>query len=82
MRLDIEIDGWHLYGVSSDVLQDLGIAHTIVDTLSGEGDNDINQQANTVNCLCYHNNGSDNVEEAIALLEKLSIKYPDMLVVK
>ena len=41
MRLDIEIDGWHLYGVSSDVLQDLGIAHTIVDTPSGEGDNDI-----------------------------------------
>ena len=82
VRLDIEIDGWHLYGVSSDVLQDLGIAHTIVDTPSGEGDNDINQQANTVNCLCYHNNGSDYVEEAIALLDKLSIKYPDMLVVK
>lgn len=82
VRLDIEIDGWHLYGVSSDVLQDLGIAHTIVGTPSDEGDNDINQQANTVNCLCYHNNGSDYVEEAIALLDKLSIKYPDMLVVK
>lgn len=82
VRLDIEIDGWHLYGISSDVLQDLGIAHTIVGTPSGEGDNDINQQANTVNCLCYHNNGSDYVEEAIALLGKLSIKYPDMLVVK
>jgi len=82
VRLDIEFDGWHLYGISSDVLQDLGITHTIVGTLSGECDNDIDQQVNTVNCLCYHNNGSDYVEEAIALLDKLSVKYPDMLVVK
>ena len=57
-------------------------SYTFLGTPSGEGDNDINQQANTVNCLCYHNNGSDYVEEAIALLEKLSIKHPDILVVK
>ena len=82
MRLDIENDGWHVYGISSDLLQDLGIAHTNVITPSGEGDNDINQQANTVNCRCYHNDGSDYVEEAIALLEKLSTKFRDMLVVK
>lgn len=83
VRLDIKEDGWHLYGIPPEVLHDLNITHTVVEVSAqdeyGKDDNP-ELQAHVTNCLCSHNKGTDYIAEAIAIIEKLAIKYPDLAV--
>ncbi len=73
VKLDMEPDGWHIYGIDSSILNAIGIPNTEVGTYGGD---DNGQSEIIKNNLIEHVTGVDYVTEAGKIFQKLSLRYP------
>lgn len=74
VELDMGKNGWRLTGLSSEVLNEVGIRHKEME----ESENDAETSERSYYCLIEHSVGSDYVDEGKEILEKLSIKFPEL----
>ena len=81
VQLDMQADGWHLIGVSTDDLDAVGISYSLIKPyMNKELDNDGNvvTPLQLCDCLVSHIQGNDYIDEGQSVLEKLSTKYPSL----
>ena len=69
--IDIQQDGWHIYGIEPEILSEVGIDYTVI-----ENNSSIEEDAN--NCVVTHIIGKDYVVEGAEILEKLSKYFPEL----
>ena len=67
--IDIQQDGWHIYGIDPEILSEVGINYTIVA-------NNSCTEEDAKNCVVIHITGNDYVVEGSEILEKLSKHFP------
>lgn len=81
-KIDIQPDGWHLIGIPTDTLDEVGVLYSIVaphvDEVIDENGN-VTTPLKLCDCLIKHERGMDYIEEGEKLLEQLSKKYPSLL---
>lgn len=67
--IDIQQDGWHIYGIDPEILSEVGINYTIVA-------NNSCTEEDAKNCVVIHITDNDYVVEGSEILEKLSKHFP------
>lgn len=67
--IDIQSDGWHVYGINLNELEQVGLSGEMID----EGNDNEGQ---LVHCRIEHEIGKDLVIEGAEILEKLAKAFP------
>ena len=80
-QLDMQVDGWHLIGISTDDLDAVSISYRLIKPHVDEvldDDGNVTTPLQLSDCFVSHTQGEDYVDEGQSILEKLSIKYPSL----
>lgn len=79
VSLDIKKDGWHITGISPEVLVECGIVNTVIVSEQEEIRNKEDSPTTSYESLYTHEIGTDLVEEGVLIFDLLSKKYPLLL---
>lgn len=80
-QLDMQKDGWHLIGVLTADLDNVGIPYTLIKPHMNEvlhSDGNVITPMQLCDCLITHIKGNDYIDEGKEILNKLSSIYPGL----